>query len=80
MIIIDNNLLMLADSDIEFKIEKEQRKQAALKDIYLKNINKMKEEEKDEFDLNSQRISILNQELDILRLEFEIEEAAPSSK
>ena len=54
--------------------------QTAIKDAYLKSINKMKEEEKEEFDLNSQRINILNQELDILRLEFEIEEAAPSSK
>ena len=61
---------MLVDSEIELKIEEEQRKQSAIKDAYLKNINKMKEEEKQEFDLNSQRINILNQELDILRLEF----------
>ena len=70
---------MLADSEIELKIVEEQRKQAAIKDAYLKNINKMKEEEKEEFDLNTQRINILNQELDILRLEFEIEEASSTS-
>ena len=66
---------MIEDSELALELEVERKRQEAIKKKYVNNLGKIKAEMKEQDDNTSRSIQIINQELEILKLEFQIEEA-----
>ena len=66
---------MIEDSELALELEVERKRQEAIKRKYVNNLSKIQTEMKEQDDNTSKSIQIIKQELEILKLEFQIEEA-----
>ena len=66
---------MIEDSELALELEVERKRQEAIKKKYVDNLRKIQTDMKQQDDNTSRSIQIINQELEILKLEFQIEEA-----
>ena len=66
---------MIEDSELALELEVERKRQEAIKKKYVDNLRKIRTDMKQQDDNTSRSIQIINEELEILKLEFQIEEA-----